>query len=84
MCTNGMNTNQFKSMIEHIDDQIALDRRWVHRMFHSAEEAGYAETAKTIKEAQSLLDDVRALLTDAQDTLEKDERDSSDVTVKLV
>lgn len=73
MCTNGVNTNQFKSMLEQMDDQIALNRRWVHKMFHSADEAGYAETAKTIKEAQSLLDDVRALLTDAQDALKKTE-----------
>ncbi|MGI6105229.1 MAG: dynein gamma chain protein [Raoultibacter sp.] len=79
-----MNTNQFKSMLEQMDDQIALNRRWVHKMFHSADEAGYAETAKTIKEAQSLLDDVRALLTDAQDALEKDGSAASGVTVELV
>jgi hypothetical protein len=84
MCTNGVNTNQFKSMLEQMDDQIALNRRWVHKMFHSADEAGYAETAKTIKEAQSLLDDVRALLTDAQDALEKDGSAASGVTVELV
>lgn len=84
MCTNGVNTNQFRVMIEQMDDQIALNRRWVHKMFHSADEAGYSQTAQNIKEAQSLLDDVRALLSDAQDALEKDEEKTSGITVNLI
>lgn len=84
MCTNGVNTNQFKMMLEQMDDQVALNRRWTHKLFHSAEEAGYAQTSKTLKEIQGLLDEARALLTDAQDALDKDSSDSSGVTVNLV
>ncbi len=84
MCTNGVNTGQFKMMLEQMDDQVALNRRWTHKLYHSATDAGYEKTAGTLKEAQSLLDEVRALLTDAQDALEKDVESGSNVTVNLV
>jgi len=84
MCTNGVNTGQFKTMMEQIDDHIALERRWMHRLYHSADDAGFAGTAAALKEAQSLLDDARALLTDAQDALDKDAENASNVTVNLV
>jgi len=84
MCTNGVNTDQFKTMLEHLDDQTALDRRWMHKLFHNADDAGYARTAGTLKEAQGLLDEVRALLSDAQDAVEKDAEAASNVTVDLV
>lgn len=84
MCTNGVNTGQFKMMLEQMDDQIALNRRWVHKLYHSADDAQYAKTASVLKEIQSLLDDARALLTDAQDDLDKDASETSGVTVNLV
>lgn len=84
MCTNGVNDSQLKLMIEHLDDQIALDRKWTHKMFHSADEAGFEKTTATLKEAQSLLDDVRALLSDAQGNIDKDVACASGVTVNLV
>ena len=84
MCTNGINSNQFKMMIEQMDDQVALNRRWTHKMYHSAKDAEYAQTAEVLHEIQGLLDEARALLTDAQDALEKDEAHSSNVTVNLV
>ncbi len=84
MCTNGVNADQFKMMLEQMDDQIALNRRWVHKLFHTADDAQYKKTAASLKEAQGLLDDVRALLTDAQDAFEKDVSDASGVSVKLV
>lgn len=84
MCTNGVNTSQFKMMIEQMDDQVALNRRWTHKLFHSADAAGYTTTASTLKEIQSLLDEARALLTDAQDALDKDSENTSGVTVNLV
>jgi len=84
MCTNGVNTSQFKMMVEQIDDHIALDRRWAHKLYHSAEGAGYEKTAALLKETQSLLDEARALLTDAQDALDKDSSNASSVTVNLV
>lgn len=84
MCTNGVNGSQFKMMLEQMDDQIALDRRWIHKLYHSADEASYTKTAQTLKEIQGLLDEARALITDAQDAVEKDQSDSSGVTVSLV
>lgn len=84
MCTSGVNAAQFKMMLEQMDDQIALNRRWTHKMFHSADDHGYEKTAATLKEAQGLLDEVRALLTDAQDAFDKDQEKLADVTVTLV
>lgn len=84
MCTNGVNDSQIKMMLEQMDDQIALNRRWVHKLYHSTDEAGYGSTAQSLKEAQGLLDEVRALLTDAQDAVDKDSSDASGVTVNLV
>lgn len=84
MCTNGVNTNQFKMMLEQMDDQIALNRRWTHKLYHQADDNAYAKTAAALKEAQALLDEVRALLTDAQDAVDKDATSASGVTVNLV
>jgi len=84
MCTNGVNVNQFKTMIEHLDDQIALDRRWTHKLYHSADDAGYEKTAQALKEVQGLLDEARALLTDALDAADKDSAQATNVTVELV
>lgn len=84
MCTNGVNAGQFKMMLEQMDDQIALNRRWVHKLYHSVEEAQYDKTAKSLKEIQGLLDEVRALITDTQDAIDKDESNVSGVTVSLV
>lgn len=84
MCTNGVNETQFKMMLEQMDDQIALNRRWTHKLYHSADDNSYAQTATILKEAQGLLDDIRALLSDAQDAFDKDQEKLSGVTVNLV
>lgn len=84
MCTNGVNTGQFSMMLEQIDDQIALERRWVHKLAHTAGDAGFAQTDEKLHQIQELLDDARALITDAKDALEEDAESSSGVTVNLV
>lgn len=84
MCTNGVNTGQFTTMLEHLDDQIALDRRWVHKLAHTAGDAGFTTTDDTLHRIQELLDDARALISDAKDALEKDAEAGSGVTVNLV
>jgi hypothetical protein len=84
MCTNGVNTAQFKATIEQIDEAVALTRRWTHRAWHTADSAEQLKTAEKLKEAQSLLDEVRALLSEAGDTVDKDVAAASGVTVNLV
>ncbi|MCL2825779.1 MAG: dynein gamma chain protein [Eggerthellaceae bacterium] len=84
MCTNGVNVEQFKMMVEHIDDQVSLDRRWTHKLFHTADDAGYGGTAAVLKEVQGLFDEARALLADVKDALDKDAEQASNVTVSLV
>ena len=84
MCTNGVNTGQFNMMLEQMDDQLAVNRRWVHNMAHTAGDAGFATTDEALHKVQELLDEARALITDAKDCLEKDAEDTSGVTVNLV
>ena len=84
MCTNGVNASQYKMMLEQMDDQIALNRRWTHKLYHVADDNQFAQTAAIMKEVQGLLDEARALLTDAQDTFDKEQTENSGVTVTLV
>ncbi|MDR0347254.1 MAG: hypothetical protein LBH56_02640 [Coriobacteriales bacterium] len=84
MCTNGVNINQFKATIEQIDEAIALTRRWTHRAYHAADDAQQPKTAQTLHKAQCLLDDARALLSEAADTVEQEAAASAGVSVSLV
>jgi hypothetical protein len=83
MCTNGVNVTQFKSTIEQIDETVALTRRWTHRAYHTADDGQQEKTAARLHEAQTLLDEVRALLSEAADLTEK-EAASFGVSVNLV
>jgi len=83
MCTNGVNSTQFKASIEQIDEAAALLRRWTHRSYHAAENNRMPDTATKLKQAQTLLDEVRALLSEASDTVEE-ELVSANVSVNLV
>lgn len=84
MCSNGVNINQFEMMLAQVDDQLALQRRWVHKLAHTAGDAGYAKTDDILHSIQGLLDEARALMSDARDTLEDEASDSSGVTIELV
>lgn len=85
MCSNGVNNTQLVQMIQQIDDHIALERRWVHKLAHIAEDGGYEAAHEKMHEAQSLLDSVRALLDEAKACVEDGaEGNPSQVTVKLV
>jgi hypothetical protein len=84
MCTNGINTGQFEQMISQIDDHIALERRWTHRLAHQAGDAGFVTVDDKLHSVQELLDEARALLADAKDALEEDAANAPGVTVNLV
>lgn len=84
MCTNGVNTGQLELMIEQIDDHCKLERRWTHNLAHTAEDAGFSTVSEKLHAAQSLLDDVRAMLDEAKDAIEEDAQSGAGVTVSLV
>lgn len=81
MCTDGVNVDQQRMMIEMVDERIALERRWVHKLFHQAEDAGSAAVARALKGAQSSLDDARAALSEALSAVEEPRDDG--VTIEL-
>ena len=84
MCTNGLNITQFKTSIEQIDEAVALTRRWAHRAYHTADNAQQPKTAAKLQQAQSLLDEVRALLSEAGDLAEDEAAAAPGVSVNLV
>ncbi|MGI6534851.1 MAG: dynein gamma chain protein [Eggerthellaceae bacterium] len=84
MCSNGVNTGQYEMMLEQMDDQLALNRRWTHKLAHLAGDNGFDETCRIMHDVQGLLDDARALMTDAKDALEADSERLANVTVTRV
>lgn len=84
MCSNGVNLDQFETMLEMLDDHIKVERRWVHNLGHKAEDAGFQAAGAKLHEAMHALDNVRALLDDAKDALEDDASSAEGVTVTLV
>lgn len=84
MCTNGVNTGQLELMIEQIDDHCKLERRWMHNLAHTAGDAGFETVSRKLHAAQSMMDDVRALLDEAKDAIEDDAQSANAVTVELV
>lgn len=84
MCTNGVNTTQFESMIDMADDYIAVGYRWTHKMAHMAGDGGFASASEKLHAAQNLLADARALLDEAKMSVEEGVTVSSGVTAKRV
>ena len=84
MCSNGVNVDQFESMLEMVDDHLKVERRWVHNLGHKAEDAGFEQAGAKLHEAMHALDAVRALLDDAKEALEDEASNAGGVTVKLV
>jgi len=84
MCTNGVNTSQLKSTIEQIDESIALNRRWTHRLYHLADDHGQKATAEKLSQVQALLDEARALLDEANDAADRDAEETTGVVVEIV
>ena len=84
MCNNGVNTAQFETMIDLLDDHVALEYRWAHKMTHTAGDAGFSRASNSLHEAQALLADVRALLAEAKANLESNDVPLGEPTVKLM
>ena len=84
MCANGVNTGQLEVMIEMIDDVCKVSRRQLHNLAHTAEDAGFQTVGMKLHAAQSMMDDVRALLDEAKDAIEDDAEAAGGVQVNLV
>ena len=84
MCANGVNTQQLKDTVTQIDETIALTRRWTHRLYHLADNGQMTKTAKKLQGIQNMLDEVRAELDEVQDVIDREDAQSSGVTVDLV
>ena len=84
MCTHKTNPNQLEQMMDMIDEQIALEYRWVHKLAHTAADEGFAAASEKLHAAQSLLADVRAALAEAKASLETAAESAAETTVRLV
>lgn len=83
MCANGVNTQQLKDTVTQIDEAIALTRRWTHRMYHLADNGKMERSSKQLQKIQNALDDIREMLDEAQDAIDRDDADNG-VTVTAV
>jgi hypothetical protein len=81
MCKDGINVEQLTANIEQINEAAALCRRWAHRNAHQVEDAGMVQTSAKLHAAQSLLDDVRSLLEEAKELIEKEAGEEATVTL---
>ena len=81
MCEGGINTGQLKFSIEQADETVALGRRWVHRIYHQADDRGRTDVAAHLKEAQALLDEARKHIASALDASDTPHDDG--VTIEL-
>lgn len=86
MCTNGINAGQLGEMIDQVDDHVALEYRWVHRLAHAAGDVGLVAASGNLHAAQALLADARAALDEAKAALESDAQaaSASGMTAHLV
>ena len=85
MCSNGVNATQFLQMIDLLDDHVAVEYRWAHRLAHTAENGGCNTASEKLHQAQSMLAGVRALLDEAKSSFEDDlESGAAQTTAKLV
>lgn len=84
MCTHGVNANQLKGTVEQIDEAVALCRRWTHRAYHSTKDGQLVKSSASLLAAQGLLDDIRALLDEAGELIEKESAAAANVTVTAV
>lgn len=84
MCSNGVNIEQFLQMIDMINDHVALEYRWSHRLAHTAEDGGYVTASKKLHDAQAMLAEVRSLLDEAKVSIEDAPEIGAQTTAKLV
>jgi len=86
MCNNGVNFGQFETMLDMLDDHVKTDRRWAHNLAHLAEDAGMDVADESLHKAMKMLDEVRALISEAKDSLEDlgNNHGVATVTVELV
>lgn len=86
MCNNGVNFGQFETMLDMLDDHVKTDRRWAHNLAHLAEDANMAVADESLHKAMKMLDEVRALISEAKDSLEDlgNNHGVTTVTVELV
>ena len=82
MCKDGINAGQLTATISQIDDAVTLCRRWTHRTFLQTESDNMLRSAARLRDAEKLLDQVRALLKEASELVEKES--AVDVSVRLV
>ncbi len=85
MCSNGVNATQFLQMIDLLDDHVAVEYRWAHRLAHTAENGGCNNASEKLHKAQAMLAEVRAMLDEAKSSFEDDlENGSAQTTATLV
>lgn len=72
MCKNGTNISQFENALCMLDDHVALEYRWTHKLAHSAGDSGFCTTSEKLHRAQVMLAEIRSLFDEAKSALDDD------------
>lgn len=72
MCRNAASNVQLEQMIEQLDDHVALEYRWSHKIAHTARDAGLITAAEKLHTVQDMLAEVRACLAETKLAIETD------------
>lgn len=70
MCTSGIDVAKIESMIDMIDDHVALEYRWAHKVAHMLEEANATAASEAMYETQRMFADARSALAGAKCSME--------------
>jgi hypothetical protein len=82
VCENSVNIPQLRVSVGQVDDAVALAQQWLEQLHHLADHGKQHDASVDLAQANVLLGEARAKLSDAIDSLEGNA--SSDVTVELV
>jgi hypothetical protein len=82
VCENSVNIPQLRVSVGQVDDAVALGQQWLEQLHHLADHGKQHDASVDLAQANVLLGEARAKLSDAIDSLEGNP--SSDVTVELV
>lgn len=83
MCEKGVNKDQMKTMVEWVDDSLAMAQEWLEQVHHLADHGGLHDESVDVAQASVLLGEARGKLERAMDALEGGGSDDH-VTVELV
>lgn len=84
MCTNETNMNQAEILLEYLDDSLALQCRWSHKLAHALENTNSENLSDKLHSVGVSLLDAREALSEAKLNLYEMSHQTTPPAVKLM